>query len=201
MSKFGELALRDSIEDDDDSMLSQNGFSTIDLSNGKSAASPTESETKTTEITDDPAYTSFSAQNELDNNNNSNNYTSIYKNVYNHHQYAPAGTASSMSSSSSQQKGLSIQSILSGSSGNGSVSAQSVLATAGEASTKLATRTASTIESFKLWSKSAYRCTKQLVNERLGKTNRTVDPEIEASIDVTLDLLFMLYHKTIYLYV
>ena len=64
-------------------------------------------------------------------------------------------------------------------------SATSMLSSASEASTKLVSKTATTLESLKQWSKSAYKCTKQIVSEKMGKTNRTVDPEPEASIDVS----------------
>jgi hypothetical protein len=39
------------------------------------------------------------------------------------------------------------------------------------------------LETFKEWSKSAYKCTKQIVSEKLGKTQRTIDPELEATIN------------------
>ncbi len=47
-----------------------------------------------------------------------------------------------------------------------------------------ASKTASTLENFKLWGKSAYKCTKQIVSEKLGKSSRTIDPELDVSIDV-----------------
>jgi hypothetical protein len=67
----------------------------------------------------------------------------------------------------------------------------SMLSTAGDASTKLALRTFSTIELLKQWSKSAYKCTRQIVNEKLGKSNRTVDPELDASIEVFILINFI----------
>jgi hypothetical protein len=69
---------------------------------------------------------------------------------------------------------------------NTNISPQAVLNSASEASTKLAHRTASTIETLRIWGKSAYKCTRQLVSEKLGKTSRTLDPEIEASIEVNI---------------
>jgi hypothetical protein len=48
--------------------------------------------------------------------------------------------------------------------------------------TKIAVKTANTIENIKQWSKSAYKCTRQIISERLGKTSRTIDPELEADI-------------------
>ena len=59
-----------------------------------------------------------------------------------------------------------------GSAGDSSVSAS-----------KLALRTVNTLETIKQWSKSAYKCTKQIVSEKLGKTQRTFDPELEATIE------------------
>ena len=63
----------------------------------------------------------------------------------------------------------------------------SMLSTASEASAKFATKTASTLESFRLWGKSAYKCTRQIVSERLGKTSRTIDPELDVIIEVNKD--------------
>lgn len=48
--------------------------------------------------------------------------------------------------------------------------------------TMLAIKTVNTIDSIKQWSTSAYKCTKQVIQEKLGKTSRTVDPELEAEI-------------------
>ena len=45
-----------------------------------------------------------------------------------------------------------------------------------------------TLETIKQWSKSAYKCTKQIVSEKLGKTQRTIDPELEATIEHLRDL-------------
>ena len=73
----------------------------------------------------------------------------------------------------------------------------SMLTTASDASSKLALKTVSTIEMMKCWTKSAYKCTKQIVNEKLGKTNRTVDPELDASIEVrNKHKYFILWKKT-----
>jgi hypothetical protein len=40
-----------------------------------------------------------------------------------------------------------------------------------------------TLELVKKWSKSTFKCTKQLLTERLGKANRTVDADLEAKIE------------------
>lgn len=42
-------------------------------------------------------------------------------------------------------------------------------------------------ESFKLWSVKAYKCTKQLLSEKMGRGTRTVDLELEARIEVLRD--------------
>ncbi|XP_025162607.1 arfaptin-2 isoform X4 [Harpegnathos saltator] len=47
--------------------------------------------------------------------------------------------------------------------------------------------TQSKIESIKNWSISTYKCTKQLMYERLGKTSRTVDFELETQIELLRD--------------
>ena len=64
------------------------------------------------------------------------------------------------------------------------MSPTSMLSSASDVSTKLGTNAASTIESLKLWSVSAYKCTRQIVSERFGKSSRTIDPELEAMIEV-----------------
>ncbi|XP_063699440.1 arfaptin-2 [Culicoides brevitarsis] len=43
---------------------------------------------------------------------------------------------------------------------------------------------ASKIDTIKTWSISTYKCTRQLMMERLGKTSRTVDTELEAQIEL-----------------
>ncbi|XP_066596322.1 arfaptin-2-like isoform X3 [Prorops nasuta] len=45
----------------------------------------------------------------------------------------------------------------------------------------------SKIESIKNWSISTYKCTKQIMYEKLGKTSRTVDSELETQIDLLRD--------------
>ncbi|PNF34781.1 Arfaptin-2 [Cryptotermes secundus] len=45
----------------------------------------------------------------------------------------------------------------------------------------------SKIETIKNWSISTYKCTKQLMFEKLGKTSRTVDTELEAQIEQLRD--------------
>ena len=60
----------------------------------------------------------------------------------------------------------------------------SILSTASDVSSRIALRTASTFETFKQWSRSAYKCTRQIVSEKLGKSSRTVDPELDLIIEV-----------------
>ncbi|XP_076626488.1 ADP ribosylation factor interacting protein arfaptin isoform X2 [Colletes latitarsis] len=43
------------------------------------------------------------------------------------------------------------------------------------------------IESIKNWSISTYKCTRQLMYEKLGKTSRTVDSELETQIELLRD--------------
>ena len=50
------------------------------------------------------------------------------------------------------------------------------------AGTRLAVKTVNTIDNIKQWSKTAYKCTKQIIQEKMGKTSRTVDPELESEI-------------------
>ncbi|XP_012284994.1 arfaptin-2 [Orussus abietinus] len=45
----------------------------------------------------------------------------------------------------------------------------------------------SKIESIKSWSISTYKCTRQLMYEKLGKSSRTVDSELEAQIELLRD--------------
>lgn len=43
------------------------------------------------------------------------------------------------------------------------------------------------LEQVKNWSINTYKCTKQLLSEKLGKSSRTVDLELEAQIEVLRD--------------
>ena len=43
------------------------------------------------------------------------------------------------------------------------------------------------IDKIKQWSRSTYKCTKQSIYEKLGKTTRTVDIELDAQIEVLKD--------------
>lgn len=45
-------------------------------------------------------------------------------------------------------------------------------------------KTSSRIENLKNWSISTYKCTKQLMFEKLGKSSRTVDAELESQIEL-----------------
>ncbi len=41
----------------------------------------------------------------------------------------------------------------------------------------------SKLDSIKAWSINTYKCTKQIISERLGKSSRTVDSELESQIE------------------
>lgn len=41
-----------------------------------------------------------------------------------------------------------------------------------------------TIDKLKQWSRSTYKCTKQTIYEKLGKTSRTVDVELDSQVEV-----------------
>jgi hypothetical protein len=41
-----------------------------------------------------------------------------------------------------------------------------------------------TIDKLKQWGRSTYKCTKQTIYEKLGKTSRTVDVELDSQIEV-----------------
>lgn len=61
-----------------------------------------------------------------------------------------------------------------------------------------------TIDKFKQWSLSTYKCTKQSIYEKLGKTTRTIDVEVDSQIEVLKlnnnlifnYLFFLLYSAT-----
>lgn len=48
--------------------------------------------------------------------------------------------------------------------------------------------TVAKIENIKNWSISTYKCTKQLISEKLGKSSRTVDTELESQIELLRDV-------------
>lgn len=56
-----------------------------------------------------------------------------------------------------------------------------------ESSNTLVKSSSSRIETLKNWSISTYKCTKQLMFEKLGKTSRTVDAELESQIEQLRD--------------
>lgn len=185
--KFGELALRgipsSSIDDENEHDDNQTGFSNIDLNatqNYEAVSSNNDS---------DLGYTSFGHAFTDQKNSSTVSHpdartftepSSPQKIIPNHTQVNPSAKTSLNNNNSTNSNNFS--SLLS--SNISTASATSMLSSASEASTKLAIKTASTIETLKQWSKSAYKCTRQIVSERLGKSSRTVDPELEASIDV-----------------
>lgn len=205
IAKFGELAIRPSsldLNDEDDGGSGSgignnetdnfsNGFATIDLNGSNSPVDTHKQPSIKSNFTNNSSlgYTSFgeaifepgggahlpakfsTAQYKISNNNtvttilNNNNSSNINGNM----------DASNIDGNYSKMNSL--PTSLSNASGI------SMLTTASDASSKLALKTVSTIEMMKCWTKSAYKCTKQIVNEKLGKTNRTVDPELDASIE------------------
>ena len=46
---------------------------------------------------------------------------------------------------------------------------------------------ASKLDSLKAWSINTYKCTRQLISEKLGRSTRTVDAEIESQIELLRD--------------
>lgn len=48
--------------------------------------------------------------------------------------------------------------------------------------------TVAKIEHLKNWSISTYKCTKQFISEKLGKSTRTVDTELESQIELLRDM-------------
>lgn len=134
-----------------------NGFSTIDLNAGGSQ-SP---------------------------NLNSSSYTSFGEPVIHHanqtsqSEYALNNTNTSSFNTSSQQS----FSSPSFNAQRNSSPTNSMMSSASDLSNRLASRTISTFETFRQWSKSAYKCTRQIVSEKLGKSSRTVDPELDLIIE------------------
>lgn len=170
--KFGELSIKSSLDDENEHDAdTPNGFSTIDLNGTQNDANSTQAMNES-----DLGYTSFG----LALNENS-------KNAQNQSVFSePNSPSKSLNSSSMPSTATNANLAAYLTSNLSSTTASSVLNTASEASTIFANKTISTIESFKQWSKTAYKCTKQIVSEKLGKSTRTVDPELEASIEVSL---------------
>ena len=172
MVKFGELALRrspTSFDEESNDGDIPNGFSNIDLNGAHSPHS-------------------LSSVNDVDMANNMNGsistYTSFGEAIANGSPktYPQISNLSNANSNQGEVK----KSVESNSLSDRMPSPTSMLSSAsiGEASNILATRTASTIETIKQWSKSAYKCTRQIVSEKLGKSSRTIDPELELIIEV-----------------
>lgn len=172
MVKFGELALRrspTSFDEESNDGDGPNGFSTIDLNGAHSPVS-------------------LSSVNGVDITNNMNGslstYTSFGEAIA--HGSPKIYPQASSSSNTNQNQAEIKKSLESNSFSNEIPSPISMLSSTsiGEASNILATKTASTIETIKQWSKSAYKCTRQIVSEKLGKSSRTIDTELELTIEV-----------------
>jgi len=183
---FGELSLRSPTPEITEN---ENGFSSIDLDGAQ------------TPKTSDSMEINEIMKNHDDNNNNSrltkngSGYTSFGE-ALSPKKTPPAkpNIVSLTTQNSSPKKMVSSDSVSSydfvhiNSNPNfdsaNSVSPTSMLSSASDVSSRLASKTASTLESFKLWGKSAYKCIKQIVSEKLGKSSRTIDPELDVAIDV-----------------
>jgi hypothetical protein len=53
------------------------------------------------------------------------------------------------------------------------------------------------IDKFKQWSRTTYKCTKQSIFEKLGKTTRTIDVELDTQIEVLIEkekFYFTIFH-------
>lgn len=139
-----------------------NGFSTIDLNAG--VQTPDSSYTSFGETINHFSYNQTnSSQLELTNNNSTNNPT----------------TTSSTSFGSTFNPLNSSPSV-------------SMISSTSDASSRLSSRSILTFETLKQWGKSAYKCTRQIVSEKLGKSRRTIDPELDLIIEVNfyLSILF-----------
>lgn len=166
------LAKTSSIDEDNSGSDSfANGFATIDLNTGGSGGVHSPS-------FNNSSYTSFGEHLQSNTNSNQTSQSDYALNNTNttspNHQ--PNNLTSSFSSSFNGQR-------------NSSPSV-SMMSSASDMSSKLASRTISTFETFKQWSKSAYKCTRQIVSEKLGKSSRTVDPELDLVIEVNLTIFF-----------
>lgn len=167
--KFSELTIHD--ENEASICEIPNGFSTIDL-NGTQAQ---DTNISTNEI--DLGYTSFGIgernQNSTLNGDSESNFS------------GPGSPNRSLPKPKSNIANYNINVNPSKIIPQNLPNSNSVLASAGEVSSKFT----STFESFKQWSKSAYKCTRQIVSEKLGKTSKTVDPELDSQIEVKLILI------------
>jgi hypothetical protein len=188
-AKFGELALHTLNDLETANDINDGQFSTIDLGS-QSLKSPTQTDydpdnnNNNTKSVGSSSYTSFgdaisskkpiTKPNSLSNGFSSNQ--SSPKRVI-----VPSDSNNSLEFNTSK---ASMNAMNGSNSGPRSITPNSMLSTASEVSSKLATKTASTIENLKLWSKSAYKCTKQIVSEKLGKSSRTIDPELDVIVDV-----------------
>ena len=182
-AKFGELVIRDVSSSLDEASVDeiQSGFSTIDL-NGMQA-----NETNSNDNESDLGYTSFGIGHKIATVNDTSPELSTpgtpQKNTHSYSQQHQQQT-NGMSGININLSSILPQNL-------STPTASSMLTSASEASTKFAMKTATTFETIRQWSKSAYKCTRQIVSEKLGKSNRTVDPELESQIEVCPILIFV----------
>jgi hypothetical protein len=182
---FGSLVLRkndssSSLDLEDIDTSSSNVFSTIDLNSANNTTNMASNH-----INDSIGYTSFGESSigepPSDSIPHSNAHHTSSKSNDGTSTHAAASTTAMNGSCNESSSNVPIISLFSELKlGNSSA----VLTSAGEVSTKFAQKTVTTIETLRQWSKSAYKCTRQLVSEKLGKTDRTVDTELDASIEV-----------------
>lgn len=180
-AKFGELTLQP-LDDNDAFNDDQNVFSNIDLNGGQTPKASDSAEiseilndydnnNNKTSLKNNSSYTSFGEA--LSNKINSN------MNQQTNQQNSPKKIVPSESITSTDFVNINSRDYPN----EPSISPTSMLSSASDVSAKFATKTASTIESFRLWGKSAYKCTRQIVSEKLGKSSRTIDPELDVTID------------------
>lgn len=147
------------------------GFSTIDLNGTSSAGAMNSTMSTSTSIGgSDMSYTSFERP------GGGGGLYSVTNPTPPPHLNTKSSGGSVVVSPSNSSVGSASPSMMS--------SPNNLVSAAGEVSSKLASRTVSTIEHLRSWSKSAYKCTRQIVSEKLGKCTRTIDPEVESSIEV-----------------
>ncbi len=166
-TKFNESTLGKTSSMDDDASNESgvesfaNGFSTIDLNGG--GQSPALSQTVNS------SYTSFGEA-----------MYSTQLNGTTQSEYAIKNCSSDRQQRADALSSASFNTF----NARNSTPSTSTIFSASDASLKLASKTASTFETIKQWTRSAYKCSRQIVSERLGKSSRTVDPELDLIIEV-----------------
>ena len=204
LAKFGELSIQAASSLDNDSMENDEKFSTIDLNGGSTSPShrnvffKNNASNKQTDESNESIYSgggvtngsmngylsfgeqSSSGQNGITCKKHPNVSNGIHSNTtFEGLDNSYPSLSESISNPSFKANSTSFQNNL---------TPVSMISNAGDASSKFIHKTTTTFETIKAWSKSAYKCTKQIVSEKLGKAQRTVDPELEATIEHLRDL-------------